>query len=116
MKTRYYIGFLGVIILFTVLLDAGYRKTYENAVTRQSESLEENPTVAADGQADKNTGYYLQDQNGYVIVYLFDQKTVYECTSIRMDSLPSQLRDEILDTKYIENTEELYGFLENYSS
>ena len=54
--------------------------------------------------------------NGYVVVYLSDKKTAYEYTDILYDVLPATIREEIRNGKYMESTEELYGFLENYSS
>lgn len=54
--------------------------------------------------------------NGYVVVYLSDKKTAYEYTDILYDELPATIREEIRNGKYMESTEELYGFLENYSS
>ena len=54
--------------------------------------------------------------NGYVVVYLSDRKTPYEYTDILYDELPAILRQEIRNGKYLEGSEELFGFLENYSS
>ena len=54
--------------------------------------------------------------NGYIVVYLSDKETPYEYTDIRYDDLPAVLRQEIRNGKYIADLEELYGFLENYSS
>ena len=44
------------------------------------------------------------------------EKSVFEYTDIRMEDLPEELMQEIRTGKYIETTEALYGFLENYSS
>ena len=54
--------------------------------------------------------------NGYIVVYLSDKKTPYEYTDIRFDELPSSLREEVRNGKYVEGEAQLYGFLENYSS
>ncbi|MCH5280186.1 MAG: hypothetical protein J1E61_01860 [Lachnospiraceae bacterium] len=64
-----------------------------------------------------NTGsYYLMAMDGMIWVYHEDMKTVYLTTGILLDSLPDEVRQEILDKKYIKNEEELYNFLESYSS
>lgn len=73
-------------------------------------------TVTADGHALKEDCYYLKNVNGYVVVFLSDKKTAYEYTDILCEELPEAVREEIANGKYIENQEELYGFLENYSS
>ena len=88
---------------------------YEEKVpeTRKKEPEE---SVAAEGEAMKNYCYYLLDKNGYVVVYLSDKETIYEYTSIDVETLPVTLQNEVKNGKYIEDVEELYGFLENYSS
>ncbi len=60
--------------------------------------------------------FYLVAEDNYVTVYKSDMKTVYLYTEIDMDSLPYEIQTEILDRKYIEDEEELYNFLESYSS
>ena len=61
-------------------------------------------------------GFYLYEKNGYVVVYENDKKTPYEYTDIFYEELPELLKQEIKNGKYIKNEEELYGFLENYTS
>ncbi len=60
--------------------------------------------------------YYLMANGGIVYVYQGDMKTLYLATDITIDQLPDDVRQEILDKKYIKNEEELYNFLESYSS
>lgn len=60
--------------------------------------------------------YYLMAREGYVCVYYEDLKTIYLVTEILIDHLPDKVRQEILDKKYVKNEEELYNFLESYSS
>ena len=55
-------------------------------------------------------------REGVVIVCLHDKKTVYEYTSIEVTELPVTLQNEIKNGKYVESLQDLYGFLENYSS
>jgi len=63
-----------------------------------------------------NYKYYLINEGGFVTVYYIDKSTVYEYTNIALDSLPSNLQGEISAGKYITDLDELYNFLENYSS
>lgn len=60
--------------------------------------------------------FYLVVENHYVSVYCDDKKTIYMYTGIALDSLPDEVQKEILAMKYIASIEELYGFLETYSS
>ncbi|MDC7288736.1 hypothetical protein NXH76_13085 [Blautia schinkii] len=135
--------FYGVsVILFLCVLSLGYYSTYKigdaNRRIAQQELLLQEEAQAArypeadDGAAGENQdsgastaasaqegGYglfYLKESDGYVMVYESDRKTLYEPTSILVSLLPENLRMEIVKGKYLKSQEELYSFLENYSS
>ncbi len=56
------------------------------------------------------------NENHYVVVYDHSLSRVYMNTDILVERLPEELRDEILNIKYVEDEKELYNFLESYSS
>ncbi|MEG1292454.1 MAG: hypothetical protein RSD28_09180, partial [Lachnospiraceae bacterium] len=60
--------------------------------------------------------YILLEEDGYVSVYHTDRKTRYADTDIILDRLPKNLQKEIKEGKYMNSEDELYQFLENYSS
>ncbi|MEG1847324.1 MAG: hypothetical protein RRX92_03040 [Lachnospiraceae bacterium] len=60
--------------------------------------------------------FYLVVENHNIIVYEADSKTRFMDTKLKIDTLPDEIQDEIINIKYIENEEELYNFLESYSS
>lgn len=60
--------------------------------------------------------YYLTEEQGYVVVYYRNMGTLFCETGIEMNELPTNLQREIRGIKTIETEEELYGFLESYSS
>lgn len=62
------------------------------------------------------TSFYLVNEKNYVVVYCDDLQTIYMNTNITLDSLPDNLKQEIIQNKYIASEEELYNFLESYSS
>ena len=122
MKNKYGIGFLVCMILIAFAITGAYQlnlkkgKEELRAEIKAQEQKREQRTVTAEGHALKEDCYYLKARNGYVVVYLSDKKTAYEYTDILLSDLPENLQKEINNGKYIENTESLYGFLENYSS
>ena len=63
-----------------------------------------------------SSSFYLVNEKNYVVVYCDDMRTVYMNTNITLDSLPDELKQEIIQNKYIATEEELYNFLESYSS
>lgn len=120
---KYSIGFIIAGLVMLLLISGAYQISYRAALDRAreeqyAEAEEENTpdSVATEGEATKNYCYYLLEKNGYVVVFLSDKETVYEYTSIEVADLPITLQNEVKNGKYIETIEELYGFLENYSS
>ena len=61
-------------------------------------------------------GFYLMVADHFVIVYEKDKKTIHTNTDILLESLNEELQTEIIRGKYIQNEQELYNFLESYSS
>lgn len=61
-------------------------------------------------------GFYLMVADHFVIVYEEDKKTIHMNTDILLEGLSEELQTEIIGGKYIENEQELYNFLESYSS
>lgn len=125
MKKTYIVGFFAVVFIFIMLLSAGYRISYEYVAERNARLENETAdtgTVTAEGAAVKendeneNDGYILCEMQGFVVVYLSDGKTIYEMTEIPVTDLPEEIQQEIAVGKNIGTKEELYGFLENYSS
>ena len=60
--------------------------------------------------------FYLVVENGLITVYYSDMDTIYLYTDISVEHLPEKLQQEVLDKKYMESEEELYNFLESYTS
>ena len=63
-----------------------------------------------------SASFYLAVYNNEVIVFLDDRETVYIETKIPLDSLPEEVQQEIIQMMLVESEEELYNFLETYSS
>ena len=121
MEKKYRIGLFAAFFLMVSLISAGYRISYDYVSDRQQrlaqeEVTEKEASIAAEGEAKENQGYYLKLLEGYVAVYYQDRKTLYELTDIPSASLPDEVQNQLREGKYVENDKELYGFLENYSS
>ncbi len=61
-------------------------------------------------------GYYLLVQSHYIMVYEADKKTLFLPTDIVLESLPESLQREIIAGKRMTDEQEVYNFLESYSS
>lgn len=71
-------------------------------------------------QEEESTGnnreFLLKVDEGCVTVYDKESGEVFEHTNIPLETLPQELQSEVLLGKTIQGDEELYSFLENYSS
>lgn len=123
MKRKYCIGFFAAIFMIMLLLEVGYRWSYQQRSDKQKENTsflqektEPTEVLAVEGNVEKNSEYLLKELNGYVIVYLGDEKTVYEVTGISITELPKEVQNQIQEGIKFDSINELYAFLENYSS
>ena len=55
-------------------------------------------------------------EDHFIVVYEEDKQRLHMNTDILLEDLNDKLKAEIIQGKYIENEEELYNFLESYSS
>ena len=121
MNSKYRIGFLCAGAAFFLFITLAYKMTYDYTMDKYMEKVSERnedvqkadgigktESIAAEGEAVKGgakKGFYLEDK-----------KTIYEFTEIPLSDLPEEVRQEIAQGKQIATAEELYAFLENYSS
>lgn len=114
-------AFFGCVGFFTGTLKNW--NTYEKRIAlleEKNEKLAENRTEVQEVKESLNVvepyEYILLEEKGYVAVYHTDRKTLYASTDILVSELPEELQKEIEEGKYIGSEEQLYNFLENYSS
>lgn len=106
-KLSYGIGLFAAVFLLTAGFLFSYRYSENRKKIQEPETMEaENPL---------QTKYYIQVEDGKVIVRLEDGR-VYETTDISWELLPKTVQEEITKGYVLENRQELYSFLENFSS
>lgn len=107
------------LFLFLFLLSTAYYNSYEvsrlKAQVRELEKEEPPESLTVESETARR-GYYLMEEEGMVYVYQGDKTTLYEQTTISLETLPAKLQEEINEGKYLQSEMELYSFLENYSS
>lgn len=106
-KFAYGIGLLCSVIMIGLGFYASYRYDASRQPADEEQILEaENPL---------RSSYHIGIHEGKVIVRLDDGST-YETTDISWDTLPETVQSEIEAGYILESKQELYSFLENYSS
>lgn len=83
--------------------------------TEQNQLTEEKTEISISNM-DVSYEYMVVEEEGYLLVYMKDLKTVYMYTDIQISGLPYSLQKEIRMGKPFSDLKELYDFLENYSS
>ena len=81
--------------------------------------IRDRPEEGAEGtvsRENENYEFVLRNYHNYVTVYTLPEDTLYEYTDVILDVLPEETKEEIRQGKYLRNEEELYNFLENYTS
>lgn len=118
MKNRYSVSYFLIISILTIMLTMAYSFTYNQQQSQYLANLEEGHGSSINSNSNEiiSSGFYLRQQGEYVIVYLYDNETIFEETNILISELSEDLQHDIIGGLYIESTQELYGFLENYSS
>lgn len=109
MRRKYSITFLIITIVMVCLLIFVYRFSYHRAILKMEEEILEE-------FVDLEECYYIKATDGYVTVYMADQETVYEYTTIPVKELPEDIQKQLKNGKKVQTMGQVYGFLENYSS
>ena len=100
------------ILIIAVLLAFGIGIWTGGQVGVIKQDLEK-PQVQSSVAQDK---FYLAEDHGMVTVYRTNDNSIYEYTNIYMKDLHESIQEEILAKKYMTDEEELYNFLESYTS
>lgn len=75
----------------------------------------EDMMMVSDNQASEER-FLVVEEDGYLVIYDRMNRKRYDETTIKIGDLPERLQEELEDGLYFVNEEELYAFLETYSS
>jgi len=113
--------FLALIVIVLALLyiklhnESGKRERPQTESTTPSET--ENNTGSITSSYEYKTYYfYAKEENGHILIYDIKTQTLYMETGIETNALPEHIQVELKSGIYFENEEQLYSFLESYSS
>ena len=112
------------ILIHIIYLDLFYPNKYtpskeSSFLTEESQevvSSSESNIAKTSFENEEPQGYYLTVMEGKIVVMETDQKTIYLTTDIYAEALSESLKQELIKGKFIHSMEELYGFLESYTS
>ena len=114
MHRGYGIGIFLAFFLIGAAYVAAYHLSLENEQktssikTRETNQIQEKQAEAV-FEKEISPRYWLMEEDGAVMVYLSNGRTMYERTEISVDNLPLPLKEEIAKGKEIWTEQELYG-------
>jgi PDZ domain-containing secreted protein len=117
LRSKKVLGVTFAVLLLIVFICAFGFSYYQREAGTPPEEQHGVELVEVDQIPEKRTGeFLLVDDDNYVTVYHLPEQEIYEYTDVILDVLPDNLKDEIQGGKYLKDEEELYNFLENYTS
>ena len=93
-----------------------FEKQEKGKVIHQVQSTAAQKEKEASTTAQVKTTYGLAIKEGSLVVVNNHTKEVFEYTDMKKEDLPSDILQMIQDHKVFESREEVYHFLESYSS
>lgn len=88
----------------------------ELSVTAEETELAEEPELVESMAAPEQYEFVIFVRDGVLVVYQNDRETEYFETNIRVSDLDGELAGQLETGIYFLNEQELYDFLESYSS
>jgi hypothetical protein len=129
MKNRYSICVLGILIFVCIAIlffSVAEESSKNRDETVEPQAINEDDfdselDIAADdsvisSKTEENYKYILIEEDGHLLVYYSDNTTLFFDSGIQTKNLPEEVLDKLETGIRFLNDEELYEFLENYSS
>lgn len=115
--------FLGALVLSTFAWIGGrqyYLKLNEQeqakmAQLQETETEQFEESIESANIQNKKV-FVVREEDGYLNVYFGEEDALYMYTGIAYQGLPEELKKEISNGKTFDTLEDLYRFLESYSS
>ena len=105
-----------IIIICFVIFITGYYKTKHNKNNINPENYTQATDSTYPADEDINESFYLVYEDGKVVIYKESDRTFYDYADINMNSIPAEIREQLKLGLYIDGEENLYNFLQAYSS
>ncbi len=122
MKRKYSICiFVTLLIIVSVLMiwagtkHMGSGRQLQDITQDETESTTQDNAVYS-GKTQDSYAYIIFDVDGHLLVYYADNVTVFFDTGILSKSLSEEMRKQLVYGIRFNDEDELYEFLENYSS
>ena len=88
----------------------------ESLLTRYEEYYEEQTSAISVSDSREVKSFYLVMKEGQVIIYNEPDRTFYDYADINIELLPPEIFEQLKLGLYIDGENELYDFLQTYSS
>lgn len=112
MNKRAYIFYLVVFIIgFGIAYCCGLKEGMEDEISHNQSTIN-----AVQNNEESEEGYWVKAIDNVIFVYKSDKKTVIAETDINISQLTTSEKNILVDGIYLENSEELFKYLEANTS
>ena len=91
-------------------------KEQEKIIEIQEAATEQFEDSVESANIQNKKAFVIREEDGYLNVYFGEEDALYMYTGIAYQGLPEELKKEISNGKTFDTLEDLYRFLESYSS
>ena len=91
-------------------------KEQEKIIEIQEAETEQFEDSVESANIQNKKAFVIREEDGYLNVYFGEEDALYMYTGIAYQGLPEELKKEISNGKTFDTLEDLYRFLESYSS
>lgn len=123
MKQRYSICiFIAMVVIVAISAVFVQKNEKEEQLQQEAQNKDlivsegDSEQVISSSKFEENYKYIIFEVDGHLQVFYSDNQTMFFDTGILSNSLPDKLSNELDKGIRFQNDEELYEFLENYSS
>lgn len=95
--------------------EEGLSENEDSSDETGSSDVQNEVIEVSDGKS-SNERFLVKEEDGYLVIYDRVAMKRYDETTIQLYDLPERLQELVSDGLYFSDEEELYAFLENYSS
>ena len=88
----------------------------ETGFTEMGSSESQDEVIEVSDGKTSDERFLVKEEDGYLVIYDRVAMMRYDETTIQLYDLPERLQELVSDGLYFSDEEELYAFLENYSS
>ncbi len=110
-----FLAILVIVLAWLYIKFSNDTQLHDNGVLTEDYSNDNSNSLVI-SQEYINYQYYIKDEDGRLVVYETKTQDIYAQTGIETETLPVEIQSKLETGIFFQTEEDLYNFLESYSS